>query len=82
VVLGAGSGEIVRLVLRQGLALAVGGILIGMGGAVAATRTLVSLIRGVEPNHSAPFIAVALLLPAVTWAASYLPARRAARVDR
>ena len=79
--LGAAPGEIARLVLRQGVGLALGGIAIGMGGAVAATRTLVSLTRGVEPNDPAPFVAVALLLLIVAVGASCLPARRAARVD-
>jgi putative ABC transport system permease protein len=79
--LGATRGEITRLVLRQGLGLALAGTLIGVAGGAAATRTLVGLIPSVQPNDPATFAAVAILLLMIALAATYLPARRAARVD-
>jgi predicted permease len=81
VALGAARGEITRLVLRQGLGLALVGTLIGVAGGAAATRTLVGVIPGVQPNDPATFAAVTFLLLAIALAATYLPARRAARVD-
>jgi putative ABC transport system permease protein len=55
--------------------------LIGLAGAVAGTRVLTSLLYGVHATDAATFIAASLVLAAVALTASYLPARRAARVD-
>lgn len=79
--LGAARGQITRLVIGQGLGLALIGTGIGVAGAAAATRTLVSLIPSVQPNDPATFGAVALVLLTIALAATYLPARRASRVD-
>jgi predicted permease len=79
--LGAARGEILRLVLGQALGLAASGAAIGLVGAVAATRLLVGLIKAVEPNDPVTFAGVTLLLLAAALAASYVPARRASRVD-
>ena len=79
--LGAARGQITRLVLGLGLGLALIGTGIGVAGAAAPTRTLVSLIPSVQPNDPATFGAVALVLLTIALAATYLPARRASRVD-
>jgi putative ABC transport system permease protein len=57
------------------------GILIGLGGAVAATRLLRNLLFGVSPIDPVAFILVPLLLSSVTLLACYIPAQRAAKVD-
>jgi putative ABC transport system permease protein len=79
--LGAAHGEILRLVLRRGMSLAFVGSLIGLAGALAARRVLAGLVHGVEAGDPLAFSGVTLLLLAVAFVASYLPARRAARVD-
>jgi putative ABC transport system permease protein len=81
VALGASRREILRLVLGHGWKLAAAGTVIGLAAAVAATRVLVGLIRGVEPNDPVTFGAVAGVLLLVALGASYIPARRAARLD-
>jgi predicted permease len=81
VALGAARGEITRLVLKQGLRLAIAGTVVGVAVAIAATRALVGLIPSVEPNDPATLATVAIALLIVALAATYLPARRAARVD-
>ncbi len=79
--LGAARGEILRLVLRRGMSLALAGTVIGLSGALLATRVLVGLVRGVRPGDPLPFSAVTLLLLGVAFLASYLPALRSARTD-
>jgi putative ABC transport system permease protein len=79
--LGARRGDVLRLVVRQGMRLAVIGVLIGLAGAAALTRVMGSLLFGVSPTDPLTFAGVALLLSAVAALASYVPARRAARVD-
>jgi putative ABC transport system permease protein len=79
--LGAQRGDVLRLVVLQGLRLAVVGIFIGVLGALAVTRLLRSLLFGVSPTDLATFVAIPALLLAVAWFACWLPARRAARVD-
>ncbi len=81
VALGAARREILGLLLAQGLRLALVGTAIGILGAVALTRVLVSLVNGVQPNDPVAFASVSILLIGVALAATYLPARRAARVD-
>lgn len=81
VALGATRRDIVRLVVREGAGLAVAGIAIGLVGALALTRTLTGLLYRTEATDAATFAATAVLLAGVALAASYLPARRAARVD-
>ena len=79
--LGASTGDVLRLVVGQGMALTLGGVLLGVLGALALTRVLSTLLVGVTVTDPWTFVAVALLLSAVAFLACYVPARRAARVD-
>jgi predicted permease len=79
--LGAGPADILRLVLGQGAKLALTGIAIGIGIALSVSRVLASSLYGVTATDPMTFVAVAILLGAVAVIASYLPARRAARLD-
>ena len=79
--LGARSSDVLRLVLRQGMVLTGIGLAIGLIAAVAATRLVSSMLFEVKATDPATYIGVAALLGAVSLAASYIPARRAARVD-
>jgi putative ABC transport system permease protein len=79
--LGAESRKVLGMMVRQGAALAAAGIGIGLVGAWAATRVLANVLFGITPHDGATFAAVSLLLLGVCLAASYVPARRAARVD-
>jgi ABC-type antimicrobial peptide transport system permease subunit len=81
VALGAASGTVVRLVLGDGLRLAVAGLVIGAAVALAAMRVLRSMLYGVGPTDPLTFAAVALLVTAIALVASYVPARRALRID-
>jgi putative ABC transport system permease protein len=79
--LGADSGSVVGMVVRQGLILAALGVAIGAAASLLLTRTLAHLLYGVTARDPLTFVAVAVLLGAVAVAASVFPARRAARVD-
>jgi predicted permease len=79
--LGATRGNIVSLILKQGLGMTLAGIGIGLAGAVALTRLFKSLLVGVSATDGVSFAATTLLLIVVALAAAYLPARRAARID-
>ena len=79
--LGAEKRDVLRMVIGQGLKLAVIGVAIGIAGAMALTRFLSSLLYGVTPTDPLTFIAVSLILIAVALLACYIPARRAAKVD-
>lgn len=79
--LGADSGRVQRMVLREGGILLGIGVLAGVAGAMAATRLMRGLLFGVTPNDPLTLGGVALLMVAVGVAACWLPARRAARVD-
>ena len=79
--LGARSGDVVRLVLGQGLQFTAIGIVFGVGGALVLIRFLESLLYEVRPTDPPTLVVVLLLLVSVSVAASYLPARRAMRVD-
>jgi putative ABC transport system permease protein len=81
VAIGAGRLEVLRLVLRSGLALAMVGLVVGLGVAAVATRSMQVLLYNVEPIDPATFAAVAVLLAAVALLASLVPAWRATRVD-
>jgi putative ABC transport system permease protein len=81
IALGASRASVLRLIQRQGLVLAAAGLTAGLAGAVAATRLLTAVLFGVEPSDPSVYAAVVALLAAVTLAAGYLPARRAASVD-
>ena len=79
--LGADAADLRRMVMRQGLALAGLGMLIGLAGALALSRLITTLLYGVYPNDPLSFAAIALLLTAVAFLATWLPARRATQVD-
>ena len=81
VALGATSQRIASMVVRQGLALTLGGVIVGIAAAVLVTRVLSSLLFGVSALDPLTFGAVLVLLVTVAAVASYVPARRAARVD-
>ena len=79
--LGATRKNILQLVLRQGSLLALGGIGLGMIASVLVTRVLSSLLFAVSPRDPGTFFAVGLVLAGVALIASYVPARRATKVD-
>jgi putative ABC transport system permease protein len=79
--LGARPGQVVTAVVRQGLGLAALGVTLGLGCAWASTRLLAGLLFGVTPTDPLTLAAGAALLAGVAVGASYLPARRAARID-
>ncbi|HEX2188843.1 MAG TPA: ABC transporter permease [Longimicrobiaceae bacterium] len=79
--LGAESRDLVRMVVRRGVALAATGVGLGLLGALGVSRLMRGVLYGVEPGDPGTFAAVALLLLGVALLASWLPARRATRVD-
>jgi len=79
--LGADSGQVLAMVVRQGMLLAGAGVLLGLILAVGATRVMSSALLGVDPMDPVTFGAVAIGLFTVAAAASYVPARRAAHLD-
>ncbi|MEK6299737.1 MAG: ABC transporter permease [Acidobacteriota bacterium] len=79
--MGAKASDLVRLVLKQGLKLALPGVAIGLVGALALTRLMKNLLFDVSATDPATFLTITLLLTLVALLACYLPARRAARVD-
>jgi len=79
--LGAAQWDILRLVLRQGLGLALSGIGIGLAASLALTRLMTTLLYHVSTTDPAVFVGGAALFAAVAMLASYLPARRAMHVD-
>ena len=81
IALGAQAHQLYRMVLRQAMTPVVLGLVAGLAGAVAAGRVLASLLYQVSPRDPELFAAAALLLAAVGVAASFLPARRAVRMD-
>jgi putative ABC transport system permease protein len=81
VALGATRGELLGLVLRQALTLCCAGLAVGVVAAIALTRALRSLLFGVTPSDPISFVATIGILLAVALLASYIPARRATRVD-
>jgi predicted permease len=81
VALGATARDVVGLAARRGLVLTAAGTVVGLALAVAAGGALRSLLFGVEPNDPAVLLGAPLFLAAVTLVATWLPARRAARVD-
>ena len=79
--LGAQRASIMRMVLRQGLGLAIAGAAIGLAAAVVVSRLMAGLLFGVRPTDPLTFAGVSILLTGVALVACYLPARRAIRVD-
>jgi predicted permease len=81
IALGAQPASVLKLVLRQGIVLALVGAAVGMGVALGVTRYLAPMLYDVHTNDPLTMIAVAVLLTLVALAACYIPARRAVRVD-
>jgi ABC-type antimicrobial peptide transport system permease subunit len=81
VALGARGSDLLKLVMRQGAILTLGGIVLGLLCSFALTRTLTSLLFEVSPTEPAVFIMIPMLLAGVALGACLLPARRAMKVD-
>ncbi len=79
--LGAEPGDVLRMIIGHGLKLAIIGVVVGLAGAFALSRILSQFLFGISATDPATFAGVALLLTFVAALASYLPARRATRVD-
>jgi putative ABC transport system permease protein len=79
--LGAARHDIVKLIVGQGMMLALGGAVLGITVALASARVMQSLLFSVSPRDPVTFAAVPLVLIAIALVACYLPARRAMRVD-
>jgi len=81
IALGAGSREVLGLVVGQGMRLVGAGLAIGLTGAWVLSRVLTSQLYEVSARDPLTYVTVAIILGGVALAASYLPARRAVRVD-
>ena len=81
IALGASSNAVTQLVVSDGVRLASVGLVMGLGTAIVATRTLSSLLYSIAANDPTTFVATAVLVSLVALAASYIPARRAVRID-
>jgi putative ABC transport system permease protein len=81
VALGAQKGDVLKLIVGHGALLGGVGIAIGLVGALSVTRLLRTMLFGVSPFDPVSFVGVSLLLTTIALVASYVPARRAARVD-
>jgi ABC-type antimicrobial peptide transport system permease subunit len=79
--LGARPGNVLGLIVGQGARLAAVGVALGLAGAVALTRLLAALLYGVTPTDAVTLAVVVVVLAGTAIVASYLPARRAMRVD-
>ncbi|MFZ0467176.1 MAG: FtsX-like permease family protein, partial [Candidatus Acidiferrales bacterium] len=79
--LGAQRSDILKLIIRQGMLLTLVGIVLGAVAAVSLTRLLASLLYGIAPTDPLTFITAAIVLAAVSFAACYVPARRAMKTD-
>lgn len=79
--LGATQRNVLSLVVRQGMALALSGVMIGLAAAFLLTRLIRSLLFGVDATDPITFAAIPLLLLLITLLATYIPAQRATRID-
>ena len=81
VALGAQGRDVLKLVVFEGMVAALAGVTVGLAGALALSRLMAGLLYGTRPTDPATLAAVVLVLSGVAVAASYIPARRAAKVD-
>jgi predicted permease len=81
IALGAGQSDILRMIVRQGLVLTLIGVAFGLGGAYGLTWIMASVLYGIGSTDLVTFGSVAAVLTIVAFAACYIPARRASRVD-
>ena len=79
--LGAGRGDMLKLIVRQGMLLAGIGVVIGLAAAFGLARLLASLLFGVKTTDPLTYAAVGLILTSVALFATYVPARRATKID-
>jgi putative ABC transport system permease protein len=79
--LGAQRGAVLRMVIGQGMKLAIVGVVIGLIASVILTRTMKTLLFGVSPTDPVTFVSIAIILTSVALLASWIPARRATKVD-
>ncbi len=79
--LGAQRDDVLRLVVWQGVILAISGVAVGLAGALALTRLMSGLLYGTKPTDPVTYVVVVFVLCVVAIASSYIPARRAAKVD-
>jgi len=79
--LGAESRDVLRMIVNEGMKLAILGLLLGLVGAIVATKYLESQLYGIKARDPLTFITVAAALALVALAACYFPARRATKVD-
>jgi putative ABC transport system permease protein len=79
--LGANSGDVMKMIIREGSSIVVLGLAVGLAGAFGLTRLLASLLFGVGVSDPLTFAGVSILLAIVAMLACYLPARRATKVD-
>jgi putative ABC transport system permease protein len=81
VALGAQRGDVLRMILSNGISLAMAGVVIGTLVALSAAPLMRSLLNGVSPRDPLTFVATSLILLTATSVASWIPAHRATRVD-
>ena len=79
--LGATRSQVLRLVVTQGMGLALVGVAVGLVGSLGLTRLLASLLYGVKPTDLLTFLAVSVVLSSAALLATYIPALRATKVD-
>ena len=79
--LGAEKGDVLRLIVRQGMIMTLGGVAIGLFASLALTRLMETLLFGVSVTDPLTFTVIALLLISVALLACFVPARRATKVD-
>jgi ABC-type antimicrobial peptide transport system permease subunit len=79
--LGARPSDVLRLVLGEGARITIAGIAIGLAGAVAISRVVTSMLYGVSATNVPVYAVATIAIVAVTFVATFLPARRATRVD-